>query len=313
MKVTDKQSCLVLGFPENGKQAKELAEFAGIAYADIKIHHFPDGESKLTLPAEMIETHHHVIIYRSLDDPNAKLVELLLAAEGARELGASKLTLVAPYLAYMRQDKAFKTGEVVSQKIIGNLLAETFDGVLTVDSHLHRIHHLSEAIPVQLAININATKPMAHFIYEKFNKGFDNPLLMGPDEESRQWVEAIAVQHLGKEKQMDYLVASKERLGDQNVKIHLPKGEYKGRNIIIVDDVASSGQTLIQAAKQLSQYRPQSISVLVTHALFMSGSIQHLQDAGVSNVWSCNSINHQTNAVSLTEILAENLKQFMDR
>ena len=302
MRDKDKQSCLLLGFPEYSDQAKELSELAGITYADIIIHRFPDGESKLTLPAEMIQANQHIIFYRSLDDPNAKLVELLLAAEGARNLGASKLTLISPYLAYMRQDKAFQAGEVVSQKIIGKLLAETFDGVLTVDSHLHRIHHLSEAIPVQ----------MAHFIFEKFNKGFDNPLLMGPDEESRQWVEAIAVQHLGKEKQMDYKVASKERLGDQNVKIHLPEGRYQGRNIIIVDDVASSGQTLIQAAKKLAKYNPQSISVLVTHALFMKGSIERLRDAGVDNIWSCNSINHKTNSVSLNNILAESLKQFIN-
>lgn len=302
----EKSNCIMLGFPEYRQQAKKLAELTDITYADIQIHRFPDGESKITLPVELIQTHNHVIIYRSLDDPNEKLVELLLVAEGARKLGARKLTFVVPYLAYMRQDKAFKPGEVVSQKIIGKLLAETFDGVLTVDSHLHRIHHLSEAIPVRLAVNLNATKPMAHFIENKF----ENPFLLGPDEESRQWVEAIAL-HFSKSKDMDFAVATKMRLGDQDVKIRLPDRDYSGRNIILVDDVASSGQTLIQAARQLSQYQPQSVSVLVTHALFMKGSIEQIHDAGVRNIWSCNSINHPSNRVSLTPLLAENLGQFI--
>lgn len=293
---------LLLGFPENNKLASEVAELANIAYADIQLHTFPDGESKVTLPTQLPA---HVILFRSLDHPNDKLVELLLAAEGCRNQGVKKLTLIAPYLAYMRQDKAFNPGEVVSQKIIGKLLAESFDGVLTVDSHLHRIRHLSEAIPTEVAMNITATEPMAYFLEDHFER----PFLLGPDAESLQWVEAISVHH-----QMDFAVASKERRGDKDVIISLPDANFQGRNVVLVDDVASSGQTLIQAARQLAELdeslRPSSVSVLVTHALFMEGAMQQLYDAGVSNVWSSNSIKHKSNTVSLTALLAENLKYF---
>lgn len=293
---------LLLGFPENVGLASEVAELANIAYADIQLHTFPDGESKVTLPAQLPI---HVILYRSLDHPNDKLVELLLTAEGCRNQGVKKLTLIAPYLAYMRQDKAFNLGEVVSQKIIGKLLAESFDGVLTVDSHLHRISHLSEAIPTETAMNITATEPMAYFL----EGHFERPFLLGPDAESLQWVEAIAVHH-----QMDFAVASKERRGDKDVKISLPDANFQGRNVVLVDDVASSGQTLIQAAQQLAELderlQPESVSVLVTHALFMEGAMQQLYDIGVSNIWSSNSISHESNTVSLTALLAENLKHF---
>lgn len=293
---------LLLGFPENIELASEVAELANIAYADIQIHTFPDGESKVTLPTHLPS---NVILYSSLDHPNDKLVELILAAEGCRNQGVEKLTLIAPYLAYMRQDKAFNLGEVVSQKIIGKLLAESFDGVLTVDSHLHRISHLSEAIPTKTAINITATEPMAYFLEDHFER----PFLLGPDAESLQWVEEIALHH-----QMDFAVASKERRGDKDVKISLPDANFKGRNVVIVDDVASSGQTLIQAAQQLAELdeklQPASVSVLVTHALFMQGAMQQLYDVGVSNIWSSNSIRHESNRVSLTALLAENLKYF---
>ena len=294
---------LLLGFPENSDLAKEIAELANIAYEDIQLHTFPDGESKVTLPTNLPS---HVILYRSLDHPNDKLIELLLAAEGCRYYGVKKLTLIAPYLSYMRQDKAFKSGEVISQKVIGKLLSKSFDGVLTVDSHLHRIHNLSQAIPIVNAVNINATEPMAHFI-ESY---FDKPFLLGPDKESLQWVKEIAVHN-----QMDYAVASKERLSDKDVKISLPDINFEGRNVVVVDDIASSGQTLIQVAQQLAELQIEqrivSVSVLVTHALFIEGALQALYDAGVTKVWSTNSIKHVTNAVSLSGLLAKSLQKLL--
>lgn len=194
---------MILGFPEYAAQTKRLAEAADLPWSILDIHHFPDGESQLKLPVTLPD---QVILCRSLDHPNDKLVELLLAAQGARNLGAKKVSLVAPYLCYMRQDKAFHPGEVVSQKIMGQLLADHFDGVLTVDAHLHRIKHLQEAIPIQQAINITATAPMATFIQAQVQQ----PYLLGPDAESEQWVAAIAEPH-----HLDYGVAHKDRLGDR--------------------------------------------------------------------------------------------------
>jgi len=299
MSLNSNEKCLLLGFPESYEQATELAELAGISYADIEIHKFPDGESKVTLPAHLIKTCKHIIIYRSLDHPNEKLIELLLAAEGIKRIGGIKLTLIAPYLSYMRQDKAFNPGEVISQKVIGKFLAERFDAVITVDSHLHRIDKLSQAIPAKLALNLTATEPMAYFL----QCNVERPLLLGPDEESQQWVESISMHA-----KMDFAVARKQRKGDTEVIIQLPVANFKARNVVLVDDLASSGQTLIETARQLKQYQPKSISVLVTHALFQGDSIQRLHEAGVSNIWSCNSISHATNAVSLAGLLAESLK-----
>ncbi len=296
------EESLLLGFPESYKEARELAELMGIQYADIKIHHFPDGESKVTLPIDMIKTCNQVFIYRSLDKPNEKLVELLLATEGVKNFDGIKQTLIAPYLAYMRQDKEFNPGEVISQKVIGKFLAESFDAVITVDSHLHRIQNLSQAIPTRTALNLSATKPMAAFLKNQVDK----PFLIGPDEESQQWVEAIAL-----DDKMDFSIASKQRKGDREVIVKLPVADYKGRNIILVDDVASSGQTLIQAARELKQYQPKSISVMVTHAFFKDDSIEQLRQEDVTNIWSCNSVSHATNAVSLTDLIANGLKPYL--
>lgn len=293
-------NAMVLGFPEYQLQAQQLAYRLNCAYADIRLHHFPDGESQLTLPASLPE---HVILCRSLNAPNDKLVELVLAAASARKHGVDKLSLVAPYLCYMRQDIAFHPGEVVSQKIIGELLGQYFDQVLTVDAHLHRIATLSEAIPSGQAVNISATDPMAQFLELQLNQ----PFLIGPDMESEQWVAAIASHY-----NMDYRIARKQRFGDKSVQVTLPQAHYQGRHIVIVDDVASTGKTLLAVAEQLRDYHPASVSVLVTHAMFVDDAVQQLTAANVSNIWSCNTIVHPTNRIDLAQTLADALQKMQE-
>lgn len=294
-----KADTVLLGFPEYRQQSQRLAGLLDVAYADISLHHFPDGESQLTLPANLPEK---VIVCRSLHDPNSKIVELLLAAGSARRHGARSLTLVAPYLCYMRQDKEFHRGEVISQRIIGDLLASHFDHVLTVDAHLHRVHALIDAIPARQAVNVTATEPMARFLRQREM----NPLLIGPDAESQQWVAAIAARD-----GFDYVIASKRRLGDRSVEITLPDYDYRGRHIVLVDDVASTGKTLQEVIRQLAAFSPASVSVLVTHALFVDQAIDALNTLGVTHIWSCDSIPHPTNAIELAPLLAASLDKML--
>ncbi|MCW8840607.1 MAG: ribose-phosphate diphosphokinase [Gammaproteobacteria bacterium] len=284
---------LVLGFDDYRSQGEALAGALGLSYAQVDIHRFPDGESKVTLPRELPEK---VILCRSLDHPNNKLIELLLAATTARQQGARHLTLVAPYLCYMRQDIAFHPGEAVSQQIIGRFLAELFERVITVDPHLHRIERLEQAIPGREALALSSAEPMGNFLSENTRA----PLLVGPDAESEQWVRAIA-EPAG----LEYAVATKERLGDREVKIKLPEHDYSRHEVILVDDMISTGRTLITVAKQLKQQGAHTLHCLVTHALFPDEVTAALHQAGIDNIWSSDSIPHPSNAISLSALLAE--------
>ena len=134
----------LLAFDDEAALGQKLAQALAWPLAVVQRHRFPDGETRLRLPPALPRC---VVLLRGLQDPNAKLTELLLAAAGARELGAAHLTLVSPYLAYMRQDMAFSPGEVVSQRHLGALLATVFDAVVTVDPHLHRVATLDEVLP----------------------------------------------------------------------------------------------------------------------------------------------------------------------
>lgn len=286
---------MILGFAEYEHQSRKLAQALETSCHIIDVHYFPDGECKLTLPPKLPQD---VIICRSLDRPNDKLIELLLAAETARELGANKLTLVAPYLCYMRQDTAFHPGESVSQRSIGHFLSCLFDVLITVDPHLHRIHHLQTVVPDTQVITLSASGLMADFLRSKEL----TPLLLGPDAESQQWVEAIA-----KPIELNFGVCSKVRSGDREVTISLPERALTSRYIVLVDDVISSGQTLAVAARQCLAAGAERVDVLVSHPLFAEQGMQLIKQAGVSEIWSTDSITHETNIIPLAGLLSKQL------
>lgn len=283
---------VLLHFAEEAASAARIAAAAGIATACIDRHRFPDGELRLRLPAALPA---HVVLLRSLAQPNEKLVELLLAAHTARELGAQQLTLVAPYLAYMRQDMAFAPGEAVSQRIVGRFLAGLFDALVTVDPHLHRVATLQQAVPLARAIVLSGAPALADLIVRER----PGALLIGPDEESAQWVAQAAARH-----GLDHAVCRKVRHGDRQVDIALPAIELRGRAVVLLDDVASSGHTLAQAARALLDAGAASVDVAVTHALFAGDALQLLREAGIGQVWSTDCIAHPSNAVSMAPAIA---------
>jgi ribose-phosphate pyrophosphokinase len=288
---------VLLYFKEEQDSALRLAKAGRFELEEIKRHRFPDGEIKLRLPDKLPE---QVVILRSLHDPNEKLVELLLSAQTARQLGALQLTLVAPYLAYMRQDIAFSPGETISQRIIGHFLASLFDSVITVDPHLHRVATLQEAVPVSNAMVLSGAALLADWIASRRQ----NPLLMGPDEESAQWVAQAAKRH-----NFEHAVCHKVRHGDHSVQVELPDISVRGRQVVLLDDVVSTGQTVAQATQLLLAAGAASVDVAVTHALFAGNALQLLIDSGVGEVWSSDCIAHTSNVVYMASTLAEALAQ----
>lgn len=297
-------SALLLYFEDEQAPALRLAKACGLPAACVERHRFPDAEMRLKLPVNL-DGHMptQLVIYRSLDKPNDKLVELLLVCEEARKLGAQRVLLVAPYLAYMRQDIAFHPGEIVSQKIIGRFLSELVDGLITVDPHLHRISRLDEAFPGPYAIALSGAPMLAELIAKERPQA----MLMGPDGESAQWI-ASAAAVCG----FDHGVCTKVRHGDREVRITLPTDvSVKDRRVVLLDDMASSGRTLVEACKLLRAAGALSVDVAVTHALFAADALDVIRAAGVEHIWSTDSVMHASNAVPLAPMLAASVKQFV--
>lgn len=286
---------LLLGFPDYQLQAKNLARLLKVDFSEVEIHNFPDGESKLKLPAEIPD---RIIICRSLNFPNDKLIELYFIVKAARAKGCEHITLIAPYLCYMRQDKAFEPGEIVSQRLAGKFISSLVDEVITVDPHLHRIDSLDKVIKAQRTLTLSA----APLISNHISLQVSDPVIVGPDEESIQWVKKVA-----EIQGYEYMVAEKTRHGDREVEINLPHSDVEGRNVVLVDDVASTGKTLMNAAQQLMDHGVKNIYCAVTHALFVEGSYDALMSMGIKEIWSTDSVAHPSNCISLASLIAESM------
>ncbi|MCC6922865.1 MAG: ribose-phosphate diphosphokinase [Nitrosomonas sp.] len=288
---------LIVGYDDYRTQAQNLANALQMPYREIRRHVFPDGESLIQVPVELPQ---HVVLIRSLNQPNDKLIELLFSVSALRQHGAKRITLVAPYLCYMRQDIENQPGEAVSQRVIGQLLADHFDDVITVDPHLHRVQRLDQAIPIRNARAVSAGENIARFIASRYSSG----ILLGPDSESEQWVREIATK-IG----FSYAVATKIRSGDQLVEVSIPQRDYAGQPVILIDDMISTGRTLAQASDKLLQAGASQVDAIITHPLFCNDAEQCMLQSGVTHIWSTDSITHPTNAIALADLLADAIKQ----
>lgn len=288
----------LLCFDDEQVMALRAAQAMGLPLSVLERHRFPDGELRLRLPDPLPP---RVVIWRGLQQPNEKLVELLLAARTARTLGARHLTLVTPYLAYMRQDMAFHPGEAVSQRVIGGLLAQWFDGVVTVDPHLHRIERLNQAIPGIPALALSAAPALVAALAEELDPA---TVLVGPDSESRPWVESIAAP-LG----LHVLVGEKVRHGDRAVTLELPGiSAVRDRPALLVDDVISSGTTLIACADLLRAAGASGIEAVATHALASPADMARMAAAGISCIRATDATIHPAATIPLARVLADAIR-----
>lgn len=292
-------SITLISFEHSQASAERLANALSINYTRISRHQFPDGESlvRLSLPLPR-----HLVIYCSLSDPNNRIIELILACDTARKKGVERITLVAPYLAYMRQDQENHPGEAVSQEIIGELLSRYIDDLITVDPHLHRVESLATNYKIDNAISLHATAPIGEYIAERY----PGVTLMGPDSESEQWVSVAA-----SIANCDYLIADKVRYGDRKVDITLPEADYQQRRILLVDDMISTGGTLITIAGLLKERGAIIEGCVVTHCLCSDDDESRIIAAGVPQILSTDSLEHHSARIPLAALLSNAIKDII--
>lgn len=290
-------SVAIQGLPSSARDAARLATRLGVPFHEIAIHTFPDGELRVTTGPAAATT----IIYASLDRPNDKLIALMFAAEALRRGGVRRLVLVAPYLCYMRQDTAFHDGEAVSQKVIGALIAGCVDRIITVDAHLHRTASIKAVFPGIESDNLSAMPVIA----EALRHAALDPatIVAGPDAESLPWVRDLAGR-LG----LSHMVAQKTRAGDRSVAIAFPDAAcVAGRPVLIVDDIVSSGGTMIACARALIEAGATGIDAMVTHALFAEEFCGEMIASGIRSIRSTHTVPHSTNAIELDGLFADAL------
>ena len=282
------------------KIAKKIAKSMKCKYSPMKISLFPDNEMYMKFTHKRVKGQVVVIVHSFQPLPNKSLFQVVFAAENAKQLGAKKVILVAPYLGFMRQDKMFNYGEAVSNSIMAKLLNNSVDRVITVDPHLHRISKMEDIFKIR-AKNLTANKLIGDYVKKKSH----NVAIIGPDWESYQWAEVVA-----KEIGCEVSVFRKKRFSSRHVEEVMVKDiDLEGKNVVIVDDIISTGHTIIEAAKKVRKLGARSVTAICVHGLFVEGAVAKIKKAGVARVLSTNCIEHPTNAIDVTSLLVAELRK----
>lgn len=291
---------IIFDFPSPSTLGKEVRELLGGEEGKFLLRSFPDKESYFRIESNVTER--NVIVNASLYHPNDWILNLLFLTDALRFQGAKRIVLLAPYLSYMRQDKVFQPGEALTSVTFANLLSRYFSYLVTVDPHLHRYHTLEDIYSIPTSV-LKAAPLMTKWI----KQNVESPLLIGPDEESLQWVKEVA----GK---FPYIVLKKVRYEDGHVEITWPEiGDLGTRVPVLIDDIISSGSTMLQAIRHLKDHGMSSPFCMAIHPVFSGNSYQELQNIGVKGIITCNSILHPSNQIDLAPLLTQALKSIMGK
>ncbi len=291
---------LVIAMPGNERLADELALELGSERGAATVRRFPDRESHVRV--ETAAQGRHAIIVCTLDRPDDKLVALMLLACAVREAGALSVGLVAPYLAYMRQDKRFQPGETISARHIAGWISRHVDWLVTVDPHLHRISELSEvySVPSRVA---HAADGIASWVRTNVRQ----PLLIGPDEESAQWVSDVA-----RRADAPFVVLTKIRRGDHDVEVSVPSlDRWRLHTPVLIDDIVSTARTMIAAVTQLRHTGLAAPVCIAVHAVFAQTAFEDLRVAGAAGIVSCDTIFHPSNRIALATAVAASVRELL--
>ena len=295
MKTSD---TLILALPGNETLAGELTHRLGAASGAAVIRKFPDGETYVRILSEVQDK--TVILVSTLFQPDEKLLPLYFLARTAKDLGAKQVILIAPYLAYMRQDKRFHPGEGITSDYFGEMVSRFVDRLITIDPHLHRRATLSEVYSIPCH-TLHAADLISNWIKENV----ENPVLVGPDSESKQWVSAVA-----KNAGAPFIVLEKIRHGDRKVEISVPDvKDHLHRTPVLVDDIISTARTMMRTAEHLNQAGMQPSICIGVHAVFAENAYQDLLNSGVAEVITCDTIPHPSNRIPVVDLCIAALKE----
>jgi ribose-phosphate pyrophosphokinase len=291
-------SPVIFALPEDWRFAERLAACAGVELGSVTTRDFPDGETYMRVNSSV--SGRQVAIVCSLHQPNDKVLPLLFLADAVRSLDAKRVGLIAPYLAYMRQDARFHAGEAVTSRSFAKVISRAHDWLITIDPHLHRIRDLGDVYMVP-SLALHAAADLGRWI----SRSVENPVVVGPDEESAQWATAIA-----ETADAPWTVLSKVRHGDRAVEVHIPDLEpFVGHTPVLVDDIISSGQTMIDVIRQLCRAGTEPPVCIAVHAVLCHGAREALLAAGASVVVTTNTISHPTNGIDIVPMLASAVRE----
>lgn len=287
--------------------ALKLAKETGIPFLKLDLKKFPDGERYIRVLGD-VEGKVVSVVQSMYMQPDDFLLEYFLIADNLRDLGASKVRGIFPYFAYARQDGRFNPGEAFSLKTVCNMIESVGTSeVYTIDLHLHRIESISKLFKIS-STNLTVVPDLARYV--KQNVKMKNPVVIGPDEEAEQWAK-VAAKELG----ADYDVLEKHRVtSDESgkfgeVEIKPRELSLKGRDTLIIDDIISTGGTIVQAISVLKKSGVNKVYVATSHPVLVENALMKIYEAGAEMVLGSDTIPSPISYVSAAPALAKAIKR----
>jgi len=277
-----------------------VAQELGLKASRVEIKRFPDGEKYIRIDDDVREE--DVAIIQSIHhEPDNLLFEYLLLCDTVRDLGANRVIGILPYFAYARQDSRFNPGEAVSFKTVTKLIEDVGTTELfSIDMHQHRVERVSDFFRIQVH-NLTAAPLLAEYIKE--NMQLENPVVIGPDEESEQWASAAA-KVIG----ADHGTLQKKRLGAEKVEIATRSLNVRGRDVLVVDDIISTGGTIMEATKILRDQGARRVLVACTHPILGHDALSRIYESGAETVIGTDTVPSPISYVSVAPLIAEALR-----
>ena len=283
---------ILFALPGNETLTQKLAARTGAAIGKAEIRRFPDGESFVRIDSDVKGK--KVVLVCTLDRPDEKLLPLLFLSRTAMEMGAKCTCLISPYLAYMRQDKRFHPGEGITSEYFAELVSGFAETLTTIDPHLHRRSSLGEVYSIPTTVEHAADR-----ISDWIKENVKNPVLIGPDSESEQWVSEVA-----KNADAPFIVLLKIRHGDKDVEVSIPHvAEFKEHTPVLVDDIISTARTMIETVQHLKNAGMRLPICIGVHAVFAGDAYAQLLASGVDSIVTCNTIAHESNGIDISDLL----------
>lgn len=281
--------------------ATKVARELDMEPAKMEIKKFPDGEKYMRVLDEVKEE--DVVVIQSISrTPDEFLFEYLLLVDTLKDLGATKVVSFIPYFAYARQDERFNPGEALSFRTVSKLIESVgTDEIYTIDMHQHRVVRSSDMFRIP-SRDLSAMPLLADYVEKTGN--LQKPLIIGPDAEAEQWAK-LAAEKL----HTDYDVFEKKRLGSEKVEIRPRQANAKDRDVLIVDDIISTGGTIVEALKILFSQGARKIDVACTHPLLMGGALAKIIEAGAMNVIGTDTVPSPVSYVTVAPLIAEQIRK----
>jgi len=292
----------IIGGSASTYLAYEIARVGGFSTLPIISRVFPDGERYVRILGN-VEGMRIAVIQSMYRSPDSYLIEFLLITHTLKELGAKEIIGVIPYFPYARQDTRFNSGEAVSLNIISHLIENSgIDKIITIDMHLHRYSSVSEIFRIP-AENLTAMEEIARYLTDNYD--LRDPVIIGPDEESEQWAKKVASII-----KCDYDILEKRRISAEEVEIVPREVNVKGRDVVIVDDIISTGGTMAEAIKMLLKLGAKRVIGACTHAILAGEALGKIYRAGAYDLIATNTVPSPISVVSIAGLLVRTLKGY---